>query len=304
MSATAATERSWFPSFWLLQICGWLLLYLLLLAAALPHLGEQDIFLYNTAGCAVLFFTSLALRPLCRMASKRWLTSPWTSTWITLEAGALAICLLLGGLTTVVTGLITFGWKRLDSNNWMLSWLQTSIALFLWCSLYVSIKQQRSLAEAVLIQSQSPAALSEPLPEVDNDAAVLRDQSQPAQPLDRSRRFAIRTGSRIRVVNEDDVLWISSAGDYVELHTAAGTHLLRETMTSLQRSLNPATFVRIHRSRIVRWNQINEMTHEDNGDYRVRLRDGSEHRSSRTFSPALAQWLHSGQSGAEAGLGK
>jgi DNA-binding LytR/AlgR family response regulator len=68
---------------------------------------------------------------------------------------------------------------------------------------------------------------------------------------------------------------------------------LRETIRSLHQKLDPARFVRIHRSRIVRWDQIVELSGRDNGEYIVKLRDGSEHRCSRTYSGALNLWVGS-----------
>jgi two-component system, LytTR family, response regulator len=96
-------------------------------------------------------------------------------------------------------------------------------------------------------------------------------------------RFAVRTGSRIEVVLADDVDWIARSGDYAELHTRSRTHLLRETMGSLEQRLDPAAFLRIHRSRIVRA--------ACNREYLVTLSDGSAHRSSRTFADRLERWL-------------
>ena len=104
-------------------------------------------------------------------------------------------------------------------------------------------------------------------------------------------RFAVRTGSRIEVVLADDVDWIARSGDYAELHTRARTHLLRETMGSLEQRLDPAAFLRIHRSRIVRAACIRELRSIDNGEYLVTLSDGSAHRSSRTFVDRLERWL-------------
>ena len=115
------------------------------------------------------------------------------------------------------------------------------------------------------------------------------------QPLSFSdSSFAIRTGLRTKIVSQEDVLWISAAGDYVELHTRTGAvHLLRETMSALEERLDPAKFVRIHRSRIVRRDQIIEVISEDDGEYVVNLRDGSEHRCSRTYSRVLTSWIQS-----------
>jgi two-component system LytT family response regulator len=104
-------------------------------------------------------------------------------------------------------------------------------------------------------------------------------------------RFVVRTGSRIQVVSAEDLEWIAAADDYSELHTRNSTYLLRETMNSLEQKLDPARFVRIHRSRIVRLDRILELRTIENREYMVRLHDGSQHRSSRTYSDRLERWL-------------
>jgi len=81
----------------------------------------------------------------------------------------------------------------------------------------------------------------------------------------------------------------------VELHAAGRSHLLRETMASLEQRLDPKKFVRIHRSRIVRTDTILELRSIDNREFIVVLSDGSEHRSSRTYADRLEHWLASGK---------
>jgi two-component system, LytTR family, response regulator len=106
-------------------------------------------------------------------------------------------------------------------------------------------------------------------------------------------RFVVRTGSRIQIVLAEDTEWIGAAGDYTELHAHGRSHLLRETMNSLEQKLDPARFLRIHRSRIVQSGCIVELRVIDNREYLVRLTDGSEHRSSRSYARRLEQWLNS-----------
>ena len=106
-------------------------------------------------------------------------------------------------------------------------------------------------------------------------------------------RFPVRIGSRIQVVLTDDIEWIAAAGDYAELHCAGRCHLLRETMTALEQKLDPAQFLRIHRSRIVRAACVRELRPIDNREYLVKLSDGSEHRSSRTYAERLDGWMAS-----------
>jgi two-component system LytT family response regulator len=109
-------------------------------------------------------------------------------------------------------------------------------------------------------------------------------------------RFTVQTGSRIQIVLAEDVEWIRAAGDYVELHVSGRSHLLRETMTALEKKLDPAKFIRIHRSRIVQTGSIVELRSLENREFTLRLSDGSDHRSSRTYADRLDNWLSSGRS--------
>ncbi len=110
-------------------------------------------------------------------------------------------------------------------------------------------------------------------------------------------RLTVRTGSRIQIVAAEDIEWIGAAGDYVELHVNGCSFLLRETMASLAQRLDPAKFIRIHRSRIVRLTGIVELRAIENREFTVKLSDGSEHRSSRTYADGLDRWLSSGRVG-------
>lgn len=104
-------------------------------------------------------------------------------------------------------------------------------------------------------------------------------------------RFPVRTGSRIQVVLADDIEWVAAAGDYAELHCGSRHYLVRETMNSLEQKLDPAKFLRIHRSRIVRLTCVRELHAMDNHEYLVKLSDASEHRSSRRYAERLDEWL-------------
>jgi two-component system LytT family response regulator len=107
-------------------------------------------------------------------------------------------------------------------------------------------------------------------------------------------RFRVQTGSRIHIVPAEDVEWIGAAGDYAELHVSGLSHLIRESMASLERRLDPAMFLRIHRSRFVQTQRIVELHSIESREFIVRLSDGSEHRSSRTYTDRLNQWLSLG----------
>lgn len=109
-------------------------------------------------------------------------------------------------------------------------------------------------------------------------------------------RFVVRTGSRIQIVHVEDTDWIGTAGDYTELHVRGRSYLLRETMNTLEQKLDPAKFLRIHRSRIVRTCCIVELGAIDNREYMIKLTDGSQHRSGRTYADKLDKWLNTEKS--------
>jgi two-component system, LytTR family, response regulator len=107
-------------------------------------------------------------------------------------------------------------------------------------------------------------------------------------------RFVVQTGSRMQIVPAEDTDWIGAAGDYAELHVRGRSQLVRETMNSLEQKLDPEKFLRIHRSRIVRTACILELRSIGNREHVMKLSDGSEHRSSRTYAGNLEKWLVAG----------
>ncbi len=131
-----------------------------------------------------------------------------------------------------------------------------------------------------------------PFPSRPKRTIPSRLASHEENPRNYAARFSIRTGSRVQIVSVNDVEWIAAAGDYSELHTSTGTLLHpRETMKSLEQRLDPARFVRIHRSRIVCLPLILELRSRDNREYVVKTSDGSQHRCSRTYAPRIDSWL-------------
>lgn len=96
------------------------------------------------------------------------------------------------------------------------------------------------------------------------------------------KRLMIKTSNRMMLVKVDEIDFIEADGNYAKLHVGRKTHLLREKMSDLEGRLDPAKFVRIHRSIIVNLDRIKEMHPHFNGDYVVVLEDGRQLRLSRT----------------------
>jgi two-component system, LytTR family, response regulator len=104
-------------------------------------------------------------------------------------------------------------------------------------------------------------------------------------------RIVVRAGGRIVILRIGEIDWIEAASNYVRLHAGGRDYLLRETMTALEARLNPAEFVRIHRSTIVRVDRIRELEPLFQGDYVVILTDGTRLTSSRGYRDRLQELL-------------
>jgi two-component system LytT family response regulator len=120
------------------------------------------------------------------------------------------------------------------------------------------------------------------------DTLQLRQAARPVAGTPRyPTRFAVRSGNRVGFVAAADIDWIEAMGDYAGLHASDKLHLLREPLHLLAARLDPALFLRIHRSTIVRIDRIADMAALSNRDSLLRLHDGTPLRASRTYGDAL-----------------
>jgi two-component system, LytTR family, response regulator len=96
-------------------------------------------------------------------------------------------------------------------------------------------------------------------------------------------RLPVKLRDRVIVIDLVDVDWIKAADNYVTLHVGGNAYAARETMSRLERELDPERFVRIHRSAIVQVDRIKELLPDFHGDFAVVLRDGTRVTLSRTY---------------------
>jgi two-component system, LytTR family, response regulator len=104
-------------------------------------------------------------------------------------------------------------------------------------------------------------------------------------------RLVIKAAGRIYFLDTSEIDWIEAEGNYVSVHSAKKSHLLRETISSLESQLDPKKFVRIHRSSIVRLDFIQELQPWFHGEYRVILNDGTQLTLSRNHRDKLQEAL-------------
>ena len=115
-------------------------------------------------------------------------------------------------------------------------------------------------------------------------SALLHELKPTTQP----DRIAIKSDGRVVFVKTSDIDWIEAADNYVSLHVGKESHLLRETMTSIETRL-PKQFLRISRSTIVNTERIKELQPLFHGEYAVFLRDGTKLTLSRSHRDKLQQ---------------
>jgi two-component system LytT family response regulator len=108
-----------------------------------------------------------------------------------------------------------------------------------------------------------------------------------ASPRSYVKRLAVRSAGKTVFVNVEDVDWIQAAENYVELHAGRASYLLHVTMNTLEKSLDPEIFLRIHRSIIVNLVRIKNLEPGAHGEYVITLRDGARLQSGRTYSSRL-----------------
>jgi two-component system LytT family response regulator len=125
--------------------------------------------------------------------------------------------------------------------------------------------------------------------------AALRDYVDAGAGPGRGRvkRINVRSVGRIEQIRLDDILWIESAGNYVELHLATRTVLHRITLNRLEALLGPDDFLRVHRSAIVRRDQIASLATTGEGSFRLTLRFGPAVAVSERYVGAVKSAMES-----------
>ncbi|NYZ62051.1 LytTR family DNA-binding domain-containing protein [Luteimonas deserti] len=117
--------------------------------------------------------------------------------------------------------------------------------------------------------------------------AAPDDDSAPVEPVERPSRFLVRKLGREFLVAADDIEWIQAAGNYANLHVRGKVYPLRSTLAELEARLDPARFVRVHRSHLVNVDRIASIEALDSGDARIHLQDGTAVPCSRRHRDRL-----------------
>jgi two-component system LytT family response regulator len=108
-----------------------------------------------------------------------------------------------------------------------------------------------------------------------------------ASPKSWPERFVIRNGDRYEFVAAGTLDWVESANNYVQLHCGTKTHLMSETLSGIEKRLDPRKFVRVHRGRIVNVSRIMAVHSLMNGVYELEMSNGVRLATGRQFRSAV-----------------
>ena len=134
----------------------------------------------------------------------------------------------------------------------------------------------------LLLRLQGEARLLDP-PEPPAGAPPPAPAPAPARP----ERFLVRKLRKEFLVAASDIDWLQAQGNYVALRVQGHEYLLRSTLADFLAQLDPARFVRVHRSYAVNLDRVAEITPLEAGDARLKMRDGGEVPCSRRYREAL-----------------
>jgi hypothetical protein len=114
------------------------------------------------------------------------------------------------------------------------------------------------------------------------------DLPEPATP-ERPERFLVRKLGKEFLIAAGEVEWLQASSNYVNLHLRGRDYPLRTTMATIETQLDPARFVRVHRSYMVNLDCVGEIEPLESGDARITMSDGTRIPCSRRYRGALRQ---------------
>jgi hypothetical protein len=219
---------------------------------------------------------SLLLLPFLLMACDRWPlhTDTWRRYVPYYIAGSVVWCVLhIAGMDLLRLLGYTLGGDRYDPGNLLLQFV------------YEYLKDVRTFFFIVTLSH----AVEWFGRQMKGEASLLAepDEGVPVEPVDRPERFLVRKLGRDFLVATADIEWAQASGNYVNLRVRGRDYPLRSTLAALEAKLDPAVFVRAHRSYVVQLAQVTSIEPLDAGEARLHMADGTVLPCSRRYREAL-----------------
>ncbi|MBL0740321.1 LytR/AlgR family response regulator transcription factor [Chryseolinea lacunae] len=115
-------------------------------------------------------------------------------------------------------------------------------------------------------------------PKAETSALIHQEVRQP----DERNRVVVKEGSNIRIIPVHDMTYLEAYDDYVKIFTQKEMFLKKKTMSFYEQSLDPAQFVRVHRSYIVAVSQITRIEPLEKDTHLALLKTGAKIPLSKT----------------------
>ncbi|RTD84446.1 LytTR family transcriptional regulator [Variovorax atrisoli] len=231
------------------------------------------------------------LSPLVRSHLLRFLA------WHAAASAAFSVVHVVGmfGLRALVYAMAG---EHYDFGGWVGQWgyeylkdvrVYVSIVFGIWAYRLFLLRLQ---GEARVLDVPEEGAVAVPVVAPSPDSAGAGGFEPPAAdalppPPARPERFLVRKLRREFLIAATDIDWLQAEGNYVGLHVNGHDYLLRSTLTDFLTQLDPALFVRVHRSHAVNLARIKEIEPLDGGDARLHMHDGTTVPCSRRYRDAL-----------------
>ncbi len=151
-----------------------------------------------------------------------------------------------------------------------------------------------------LLKPYSKERFSQAVQKAIVQASAVNRTAQPVQNLVKTleetpeflQRIAVKSRHKVSVIPVDEIIFLEAEGDYVMIHTKDAKHLKEKTMKYFETHLDPAQYIRIHRSYIVNARFIDRIEYYDKENYAVLLKNGAKLRASTTGYKILKQVLN------------
>ncbi len=104
-------------------------------------------------------------------------------------------------------------------------------------------------------------------------------------------RVVVKTGSRIKVIPVHKINYLEAQDDYVMIYTSEGKHLKNSTMRFFEAHLDPGQFIRVHRSYVIRIDQVEQLEPYAKDSYVIKLKNGATIKVSKSGMKNLKQKL-------------
>ena len=152
-----------------------------------------------------------------------------------------------------------------------------------------AVRGGREAANVAIVNMPPAAPLAAPLAALSAaDSALQPTHALAPPPL---QRYLTKAGDDMLPVLVRDIVTITGAQDYVEVATLTGRHLVRMSLAEFERRLDPARFIRVHRSTLINFDHLTKAEPAGGGRMRVYMANGEQVQASRAGAQSLRELI-------------